>query len=64
VAKECRIMLRNSQQRELLPVFTAFPFNPLRLSGALREPMRCKSNLFSEERRKDSCKKSGFRKKD
>lgn len=60
VAKECRNAWRNLQQRELLPVFTAFPFNPMRPSGAPMEPLRGKSTLFSADSHSVSAKKAIF----
>ena len=38
----CRGNYRNLQQRELLPIFTAFPFNHTGPCPALCEPLRCK----------------------
>lgn len=44
---------RDSQQRELLPIYTAFPFNPL-ITLFFGEPLRDKSALFFRQNQMSS----------
>ena len=48
----CPFPDRNLQQRELLPTFTAFPFNRSEAVGPLVEPLRGKDSKIWNPKRK------------